>query len=154
MKAQNLKTVELYTDGACSNNPGPGGWAAVLIYNDIKKEICGYYKDTTNNRMEIFSVIEGLRELKQSCNVLIYTDSQYVADAFNKGWIDLWQQNGWKNNDNKEVKNIDLFKALLIELKKHQYKFIKVKGHADNEFNNLCDKLATEQIKKAQEIQI
>jgi len=144
-----MKTVELYTDGACSKNPGPGGWAAVLIYNGIKKEICGYYKDTTNNRMELFSVIAGLRELKQSCKVLIYTDSQYVADSFNKGWLDFWQKNGWKTKDNKEVKNIDLFSALLIELKKHQYEFIKVKGHADNEYNNLCDKLATEQIKLA-----
>lgn len=142
-----MKTVDIYTDGACSKNPGPGGWAAVLIFNGIKKEISGYYKETTNNRMELFSVISGLKELKQSCNVNIYTDSQYVADAFNKDWINNWQANDWKTKNKEEVKNIDLWKALLLEIKKHNVTFIKVKGHSDNEYNNLCDKLATDQIK-------
>lgn len=144
-----MKTVDIYTDGACSKNPGPGGWAAVLIFKGIKKEISGYYKETTNNRMELFSVISGLRELKESCSVNIYTDSQYVADAFNKGWIYNWQQNNWRTQNKEEVKNLDLWKALILELKKHKATFIKVKGHSDNEYNNLCDKLATGQIKNA-----
>lgn len=141
-----MKTIDIYTDGACSGNPGIGGWAALLIYNGHKKEISGYDKDTTNNRMEIFAVIQGLRALKESCIVNLYTDSSYVSDAFNKAWIAAWQKNNWRTASKKEVKNQDLWRALLYETHKHKISFIHVQGHADNEFNNHCDRLAREAI--------
>lgn len=141
-----MKSVEIYTDGACSGNPGEGGWAAILIYKNHQKEICGYFDQTTNNRMEMFAILQGLKLLKEKCEVAVYTDSAYVVNAFNNKYIDTWLKNGWKTADKKDVKNIDLWKALLIEIKKHKVKIIKVKGHADNEFNNRCDRLAKEQI--------
>lgn len=137
-----MKKVTIYTDGACAGNPGIGGWAAVLIYNGVKKEISGYDKSTTNNRMELFAVIQALRCLNQQCEVDICTDSQYIADAFNKKWLDDWQSSGWKTASKKEVKNIDLWKALLYEVNKHHAHFVKVKGHADVELNERCDELA------------
>ncbi|MDR1138856.1 MAG: ribonuclease HI [Clostridiales bacterium] len=146
-KTSNLKTIALYTDGACSGNPGRGGWAAILIYTTANgaihtKELSGYMPSTTNNRMEMFSIIQGLGQLKESCNVLVHSDSAYVVNAFNNGWIDNWQRNNWKTSDKKEVKNMDLWKDLLSKLSMHEYTFVKVKGHADNEYNNRCDKLA------------
>lgn len=143
-----MKTVSIYTDGACSGNPGVGGWGAVLLYNGHQKQLSGYNKETTNNRMELFAVIQALKQLNQPCQVEIYSDSAYVCNAFLQGWIDNWQKNDWKTSSKEKVKNADLWKLLLIELCNHvNYKFIKVKGHSDNEYNNLCDKLATEQIK-------
>ena len=141
-----MKQVTIYTDGACSGNPGPGGWAAVLMYGNREKEISGYVKSTTNNRMELFAVIQALRSLKESCDVTIYTASAYVAEAFLKSWITSWQKNDWKTNGKAEVKNQDLWKALLFEVNKHKVAFVRVKGHADNEYNNRCDKLARGQI--------
>jgi len=142
-----LKTVTIYTDGACSGNPGCGGWAAILIYGEHVKEISGHVPTTTNNRMEMFSIVQGLSMLKERCKVLLHSDSAYVVNAFNNGWIENWKKNGWKTSDKKEVKNIDLWKDLLSKLEKHDYTFVKVKGHADDEYNNRCDKLATTQSK-------
>ena len=143
-----MKTIDIYTDGACSYNPGPGGWAAVLLYKEKQKEISGFEELTTNNRMEIMAVIKGLEMLKAPCNVNLYTDSAYVSNAFLQGWIDNWQKNNWRGSDKKEVKNKELWLRLLELTKIHKVQFIKVKGHADNKFNNLCDRLATGEIEK------
>lgn len=143
-----MKTVNIYTDGACSGNPGAGGYCSILIYNDIEKVISGSELDTTNNRMELLAVIKGLEALKEKCSVNLYSDSQYVIDAFNKGWIFNWQSNNWKTSDKKEVKNIDLWQKLLALFDIHEITFIKVKGHSDNEFNNRCDKIAVDEYKK------
>lgn len=137
-----MKKVDIYTDGACSYNPGPGGWGCVLIYRGVEKEISGGEAETTNNRMEITAMIEGLRALKEGCEVTLYSDSSYCIDAFNLGRIHNWKINGWRTADKKEVKNLDLWKELLSELSRHKVTFVKVKGHADNEYNNRCDKLA------------
>lgn len=136
-----MKHIDIYTDGACSGNPGKGGWAAILIYNGIEKEISGGYPETTNNRMELFAIISGLKALKERCEVTIYSDSAYCVDAFNNNWIDGWIKKNWK-----EVKNTDLWKTLLMLTKKHQVCFVKVKGHSDNEYNNRCDALARKEI--------
>lgn len=141
-----MKKIKIYTDGACSGNPGKGGWGALLIYGDAKKEISGAEKDTTNNRMELQAVIEGLKLLKEPCEIEIYSDSAYVVNAFTQKWIENWIKNNWRNASNKEVKNIDKWKELLTLLEAHKSKFIKVKGHSDNEYNNRCDKLATSAI--------
>ena len=141
-----MKTVQIYTDGACSGNPGIGGWAAILMYNGHEKEISGYNKDTTNNRMELFAIIQGLAALKERCNVEIYSDSAYAVDAINKGWLKSWQAANWKTADKKEVKNRDLWNDLCLKTSKHDVTFIKVKGHSDNEYTNRCDKLAREAI--------
>ncbi len=143
-----MKKVDLYTDGACSGNPGPGGYGIVLIYNNNKKEFSGFCDNTTNNRMELTAVVEGLKKLKEKCDVTIYTDSAYVSNAFLNGWVENWQKNNWKTANKKEVLNLDLWKELLNEMLKHNVSWVKVKGHADNEFNNLCDKLATGEIAK------
>lgn len=143
-----MKEVELYTDGACSGNPGIGGWAAVLIYKGHQKQISGGEKETTNNRMEISAVVNGLKKLKQACRVTIYSDSAYVVNAINNDWLTNWQLNGWKTANKKEVLNRDLWEELLDLLSKHQVTFVKVKGHADNELNNLCDKLAVAEVQK------
>lgn len=147
-----MKEVTIYTDGACSGNPGIGGWGAILIYNNNAKKISGYDKSTTNNRMELFAVIQALRCLKESCICTIHSDSQYVVDAFEKKWLDMWQQNNWKTSSKSDVKNIDLWKALLYEVKKHQVKFVKVKGHSDDVYNNICDEMATGEVEKYQKI--
>lgn len=143
-----MKKVILYTDGACSGNPGPGGYAAILIYNNIEKEIVGGQKDTTNNKMEMMAVIKGLEMLKESCEVEVYSDSAYVVNSIEKGWIYSWRKNGWKKADKKEVKNIELWERLLKQLEIHKVTFNKVKGHAQDELNNRCDKLAVEQREK------
>lgn len=145
-----MKKVTLYTDGACSGNPGVGGWGAVLMFNGHEKRISGAEKETTNNRMEIFAVISGLECLKEACEVTVYSDSAYTVNAFSNGWIFDWEKSGWKRADNKPVLNVDLWQRLLALTRVHSVKFIKVKGHADNEYNNICDKLATDAIKKFQ----
>lgn len=137
-----MKKVVLYTDGACSGNPGPGGYGAILIYNGIEKEISGGEKDTTNNKMEMLAVIKGLEMLKEPCEVEVYSDSAYVVNSIEKGWIDSWKKNGWKKADKKPVKNIELWEKLLDLMQKHKVTFLKVKGHADDELNNRCDRLA------------
>jgi len=143
-----MKTVEIYTDGACSGNPGVGGYCAILIYNGVEKVVSAAEKETTNNRMELLAVIKGLECLKESYNVVLYSDSQYVVDAFNQKWIESWIANGWRTAGKKEVKNIDLWKTLVELTKTHNVTFIKVKGHADNEYNNRCDQIAVSEYKK------
>lgn len=141
-----MEEVVIYTDGACSGNPGPGGWGAILMYKDNKKEISGGKKDTTNNVMELTAVIEGLKLLKFSCKVKLYSDSAYVVNAFNQKWIDGWLKNGWKNASKEPVKNKELWQELYDLIQKHEVQFIKVKGHSDNEYNNRCDELARKAI--------
>lgn len=140
------KNVIIYTDGACSGNPGPGGWGTILMYKDTKKEISGYKKDTTNNVMEITAVIEGLKLLKEPCKVQIYSDSAYVVNAFNQHWIENWIKKNWQNSKKEPVKNKELWLELYALVKQHEVEFIKVKGHSDNEFNNRCDELARKAI--------
>lgn len=147
-----MKKVQLYTDGACSYNPGPGGWGAILIYKGIIKELSGGINSTTNNRMEIFAVIQGLKALKEPCEVEIYSDSAYLVNAINNGWLESWLKNDFKSASKSPIKNVDLWKALNLELYRHKYTFIKVKGHSDNEFNNRCDKLATNEVAKVIEV--
>lgn len=143
-----MKKITIYTDGACSGNPGKGGWGCVLIYNDYKKTFSGYDENTTNNKMELMAVIEALKKLKEPCEVDVYTDSAYVSNAFLNDWITNWQNNGFKTAGKKEVQNKDLWLELIALCNTHSVTFHKVKGHADNELNNLCDKLATDEIKK------
>ena len=143
-----MKTVIIYTDGACTGNPGAGGYCAILSYKGAEKVVSGCEAQTTNNRMELLAVIQGLKALKEKCEVQLYSDSQYVVDAFNNGWIENWQNNGWRTSGKSEVKNVDLWVELLALTKKHQVSFIKVKGHSDNEYNNRCDKIAREEYKK------
>ena len=143
-----MKRIELYTDGACSGNPGAGGYGAILIYNGIEKELSGGEPSTTNNRMEIYAVIVGLRALKEPCEVTVYSDSAYTVNAFNAGWIASWEKGVWKKADGKPVLNVDLWQELLSLIQKHRVRFIKVKGHADNDYNNRCDALARAAIKK------
>lgn len=142
-----MKNVIIYTDGACSGNPGPGGWGAILMYEDVKKEISGAKENTTNNIMEITAVLEALKLLKVECNVKIYSDSAYVVNAFNQGWIVNWKKNNWKTSGKDPVKNKELWEELDSLVQKHKVEFIKVKGHSDNEYNNRCDYLATSAIK-------
>lgn len=140
--------VIIYTDGACSGNPGPGGWGAILMYKGNKKEISGGMKNTTNNIMEVTAVIEALKCLKIESNVSVYSDSAYTVNAFNQGWIYNWIKKGWKTASGEPVKNKELWQELYDLTKKHKVEFIKVKGHSDNEFNNRCDELARNAIKK------
>ena len=137
-----MKKVVLYTDGACSGNPGPGGYGAVLIYGGVEKEIFGGEKSTTNNKMEMMAVIKGLEALKEPCEVEVYSDSAYIVNAIEQGWIESWKKNGWRKADKKPVKNVDLWEKLLELMDKHKVIFNKVKGHADDEYNNRCDRIA------------
>ena len=137
-----MEKVTIYTDGACSGNPGPGGWGAILMYNGNKKELSGGNKDTTNNIMEITAVLEALKALKFPCEVDLYSDSAYVVNCFNQGWIYNWLKKGWKTASGEPVKNRELWEELYNLAKTHKVTFHKVKGHADNEFNNRCDELA------------
>lgn len=141
-----MKKVTVYTDGACSGNPGKGGFGAVLIYNGVRKEISGGYISTTNNRMEIMAVIKGLEALKEPCRVTLYSDSRYVVDAIEKGWLAKWQKNNWYRNKSEKALNVDLWKRLSELLKIHEVTFVWVKGHADNVENQRCDTLAREAI--------
>lgn len=144
-----LKHVDIYTDGACSGNPGAGGWAAILIYKGVEKQVSGYNKDTTNNRMELFAIIQGLRQLKERCDVMVVSDSAYATDPFLQGWLEGWKKNNWRTASKDDVKNVDLWKSLVFEVEKHKVRFVRVKGHADNVYNNRCDKMARDEIKKA-----
>lgn len=143
-----MKKVEIFTDGACSGNPGPGGWGAVLRYNETEKEISGGAADTTNNKMELTAVIEALKLLKEPCEVVLTTDSKYVCDSILKGWVYSWQKNGWRKADKKPALNIDLWEELLPLLEKHKVEFRWVKGHAGHPENERCDKLAVIQTQK------
>ena len=139
-----MKTVTIYTDGACSGNPGPGGWAAILQYKDTSREISGGEKETTNNRMELMGAISALSALKEPCEVELYTDSQYMAKAINEAWLSSWKAKNWKRKGG-QLKNVDLWQTLDELLTKHKVSFHWVKGHADNPLNNRCDQLAVEQ---------
>ena len=143
-----MKHVDLYTDGACSGNPGKGGYGGILIYNGHEKEYSGYSPETTNNRMEITAVIMGLKMLKEPVQLDIYSDSAYVVNAFLQDWITNWQLNGWRGANKKPVQNQELWLELMDLLSPHQVTWHKVKGHADNAYNNRCDKLATGEIAK------
>ncbi len=141
-----MEDITIYTDGACSGNPGPGGWGAILMYKENKKEISGGKKDTTNNVMELTAVIEALKLLKYPCKVKLYSDSAYVVNAFLQNWVINWQKNNWKTADKKDVKNKELWQELVEFTNIHNITFIKVKGHSDNEYNNRCDELARKAI--------
>ena len=136
------KTVTVYTDGACSGNPGPGGWGAILRYGPHEKEISGGEAQTTNNRMELTAAIRALEALKEPCDVELYTDSRYLADALEKGWVYNWRANNWRKPDKKPALNVDLWQQLLALLETHTVRLHWVQGHADNAYNNRCDKLA------------
>ena len=140
-----MKTVTLYTDGACSGNPGPGGWGAILEYNGTEKELSGGESQTTNNRMELTAVIRGLQALKEPCIVELYSDSKYVIDGLQKGWAESWRKNGWKKADKKPALNPDLWEILLDLTHIHHLSYHWVKGHAENPKNNRCNELAVEQ---------
>lgn len=142
-----MKQIEIYTDGACSGNPGPGGWGAVLIYNETRKELNGFVPESTNQRMELTAAIEALKMLKYPCQVRLYSDSAYLINAFKQNWIHNWQRNGWLNSQKKAVENQDLWRALIEFTHQHQIEWIKVAGHQDNFYNNRCDALAREAIK-------
>lgn len=137
-----MKFVELFTDGACSGNPGKGGWGAILRYGDREKELCGGERQTTNNRMELTAVIRGLEALKEPCQVRLTSDSKYVIDAITKGWVYGWQRNGWRKADKKPALNVDLWEQLLPLLQRHQVEFVWVKGHQGHPENERCDKMA------------
>ena len=143
-----MKQIEIFTDGACSGNPGPGGWAAILRYNGIEKELSGSEKETTNNRMELTAVIEALSALKEPCEVKLSTDSKYVCDAINQRWVYSWQAKGWRKADKKPALNVDLWEQLLPLLKTHRVEFLWLKGHAGHPENERCDKLAVSEYSK------
>lgn len=143
-----MKHVEIYTDGACSGNPGPGGWAAILLYREREKPASGGEPATTNNRMELTAAIEGLKLLNQPCSVTLYSDSSYMIDALTKGWLERWRINLWKTAGKDDVKNRDLWEELVALSTQHSIEWRKVKGHSDNEYNNRCDALARAEIKK------
>ena len=137
-----MKQIKLYTDGACSGNPGPGGWGAVLLFGAHKKELSGGQRETTNNRMELLGVIRGLEALNEPCQVDLYTDSQYIVNAVEKRWVYKWKANNWMRDKKEPAKNPDLWQELLALLETHKVKFHWVKGHSDNVYNNRCDELA------------
>jgi len=139
-----LKNVNLYTDGACSGNPGPGGWGAILRYAEHERELCGGEEQTTNNRMELTAVIEGLSALKEPCKVLLCSDSTYVINSIQKGWVYGWQRKGWKKSDGSPALNVDLWEQLLPLLKKHDVTFEWVRGHTGHPENERCDRLAVQ----------
>ncbi|SMC34246.1 ribonuclease HI [Oscillospiraceae bacterium] len=150
MPDKKLTPVVIYTDGACSGNPGPGGWGAILMAGGKSKELSGGEAHTTNNRMELMAVIKALEALNRPCHADIYSDSAYVVNAFNQNWIANWQRNNWRNSAKAEVANVDLWKTLLNLTSVHEVVFHKVKGHADNEYNNRCDQLAVMESSKFQ----
>ncbi|MDD4843309.1 MAG: ribonuclease HI [Anaerotignum sp.] len=143
-----MKTITIYTDGACSGNPGPGGYGVVMLYGAARKELSGGFLKTTNNRMELLAVIKGLEALKEPCEVKLYSDSKYVVDAIEKGWAVKWRSQGWMRNKKEKASNEDLWERLLELLKIHRVSFIWVKGHADNPENERCDQLARGAIQK------
>ncbi len=142
--------VKIYTDGACSGNPGPGGWGAVLLYGEHEKQLSGGERETTNNRMELTAVIEALALLKRPCKVVLTTDSKYVADSVSKRWVYGWQKRGWKKSDGKPAINVDLWQKLLPLLEMHEVTFVWIKGHAGHKYNEICDRLAVAESRKFQ----
>ena len=140
-----MKQVEIYTDGACSGNPGPGGWGAILRYKGRERELSGGEQETTNNRMELTAAIRGLEALTEPCAVELYSDSQYLCKAINEGWLRSWMARGWKKADKSPVLNVDLWQQLQVQLERHQVTLVWVKGHAQNPYNNRCDALAVAQ---------
>ena len=145
-----MKKVEIFTDGACSGNPGPGGWAAILRYKGVEKELSGGMAQTTNNRMELTAVIEGLSALKERCEVTLYSDSKYIIDAIHNGWVKKWKENGWMRNKKEKALNVDLWERLLPLLDHYKVSFVWVKGHSDHPENERCDRLAVSESKKFQ----
>lgn len=145
-----MKKVEIYTDGACSGNPGAGGWGTILVFNGHEKELSGGEADTTNNRMEMMAVIEGLKALKEPCEVTLTSDSQYVCNAITKGWAKSWKKNNWIKSDKTQAKNSDLWEEILKLLDIHKVNIVWVRGHNGHPYNERCDKLAVEQSKKFQ----
>ena len=143
-----MKTVHIFTDGACSGNPGPGGWCAILKYGDVEKVISGGEKETTNNRMELSAVIYALQKLTENCNVILTSDSKYVIDSISKGWVYSWQKNNWRKSDKSTALNVDLWELLLPLLEKHNVTFNWIKGHAGHPENERCDKIAVSEYKK------
>jgi len=146
-----MKKVEIYTDGACSGNPGKGGWGAILKYGSVEKELCGGEMETTNNRMELTAAIMALRALKEPCEVMLTSDSKYLIDAINLGWAESWKQNGWRKADKKPALNVDLWEELLELFKKHSVSLVWVKGHAGNPYNERCDALAVSYYKSLED---
>ena len=146
--AENRPKVEIYTDGACSGNPGAGGWGTILVYNGHEKELSGGEANTTNNRMEMMAVIEGLKALKEPCEVVLTSDSQYVCNAITKGWAKSWQKNNWIKSDKTQAKNADLWEEMLKLLAVHKVNIVWVRGHNGHPYNERCDKLAVEQSQK------
>lgn len=144
-----LKEVEIYTDGACSGNPGPGGYGVILVYKGTEKELSGGAPQTTNNRMELMGAITGLKALREPCSVTLYTDSQYVVNGITKGWAKKWRANNWMRNKKEKAQNPELWEELLQLLDRHTVDLVWVKGHADNEYNNRCDALAVAASKAA-----
>ncbi len=140
------KKITIYTDGACSGNPGKGGWGALLMFGNVQREISGYSPATTNNRMELMAAIQALDALKEPCDVDLYSDSSYLVNAINQHWLKRWTSNNWKTASRKPVENIDLWKKILALIRLHNVTFHKVKGHSDNEYNNRCDFLARKAI--------
>lgn len=144
---ENKSIVRIYTDGACAGNPGPGGYGVILLYNGAEKRLSAGTQYTTNNRMELLAAIVGLEALKRSCVVELFSDSRYVVDAVEQGWVHKWRSNGWRRKGGKPAMNPDLWERLLCLLARHKVKFIWVKAHADNEYNNLCDAMANNAIR-------
>ena len=138
-----MKKIYIYTDGACSGNPGKGGYGAILKYNDVTKELSQGYTSTTNNRMELLAAITALEALKEPCEVILTSDSKYLTDSVNQGWIEKWKSNNWYRTKSEKAKNVDLFKRLDAQIQKHKIEFVWVKGHAGHPENERCDKLAT-----------
>jgi ribonuclease HI len=144
----NLQHVKIFTDGACIGNPGPGGYGVVIIYSGHRKELSGGYHLTTNNRMELIAAIKGLKSLKRACKVKLFSDSKYLVEAMNKGWLDLWRKKNWRKSNGGGVLNIDLWKQLFALCQKHEVAFVWIKGHAGNKENERCDKLAMDAAKR------
>lgn len=143
-----VKNVKIYTDGACSGNPGPGGWAAILLYKGKERAATGGEPLTTNNRMELIAAIQGLKLLNQHCAVNLYSDSAYLIDALTKGWLERWRLNSWRTTEKNDVKNRDLWEEISLLTTQHDISWVKVKGHSDNDYNNRCDSLARSEIQK------
>ena len=142
-----MKRVEIYTDGACKGNPGPGGYGAILVYGGQERVLSGGEPSTTNNRMELTAAIAALERLREPCEVTLTSDSRYLVDGVTKGWARSWQRNGWKTSSKSPVENQDLWKLLLLHVKNHRVRFVKVKGHSDNAYNNRCDEMAVAAIR-------
>ncbi|MBR2460737.1 MAG: ribonuclease HI [Clostridia bacterium] len=143
-----MKDIQIYTDGACSGNPGPGGYGAILVWNGHEKELSDGYPETTNNKMELLAVIVALETLKEPCRVTVTSDSKYVVDAIAKGWLDSWMSHGWKKADGKPALNAELWQRLTVQLNRHKVDFVWVKGHAGHPYNERCDRLAVEAIER------